>query len=1130
MNRRATFAGLLVLLSLTALAQQYLVISADQFVPLAAKLAEWKTRKGVPAVVVPVSQIGNNPTAIQSYIRNAYNNWPVRPEFVLLLGGPGLVVPYTNTTDCNYGDMTGGYQMEIAVGRLPATTLAECSTMVAKVLAYEKPNFGVGDTGWYLRGTSVVREDNPPDPYYQPDSRLVRGFWTSSGYTLAESLMNTWGHGSADVTNSANNGRAFITYRGQGVSTWWSPFNTINPFAWTNGHMMPVVVGATCATVTLANGESMYGDKFVRAGTVAGLGGAIAYFGTTSSGSSISGQRGAVYRGFFTALYTEKVEELGTATLRGRRWVDSLYPGQSSRYLEWNLLGDPELSVWTGMPRRLAVGHDTVLPLAPQNLMVTVRSGGAAVAGARVCVMMDSTVYAVGRTDGLGQVSLGISPVHIGTLQVTVTGRNLLPYEGTARVIVSGRPWLVLAGQLLDEVVGNHDHVLNPGERVRLTLSLQNLGSASAVGVQSVFRCRAAGVTVYDSVSSYGTILPDSVVAGDPVEFAVDTTLREGQSVAGTLVVRAGTGDSWQLPLSVSIRSGVVRFAAAVLNDSPPAGNGNGRLGSSESGRLRLVIRNVGGGPLEGLWLVLRSLDTSVVVTDSVAFYGRIAAGDSLAGLIDQFGITAAPFKPPTTPAGFRVMVSASGGTYQYSDTFSFTIPGEQSVSGEPTGPDSYGYWCYDNTDSASGRAPVYSWLELAPPGPGELLPAVSDSDAVVRTFPLPFRFQFYGQSDNFISICSNGFLALGYTTYRSGTNRPIPDPAGPPLLISPFWDDLNPDENSNGYGSAYQYYDSTNHRWIVEFCDFAHYNQPNIREKFQAILYDPAYWPTPTGDGDIVFLYSRVALGSSCTVGIENQNQTVGIQYLYNNNYDPAAAWLGAGRAIRFTTLPPVGRERPWLVLSGVTFSDSPYGNGNGLLEAGETLTVRLTVRNRGAAAANGTQLRLRSLEPDGVVLDSTAMLGDIPVGGQATNASDELVLRTVRLPADSVVELAVVISAENYATTGYTSFGLAGVTAIAGPVRESGRLRFGPVRPLPLVNRGTVQYVLPAAGVVDLALFDAGGRRVRTLDQGWRQPGFFVAGLDGSGLATGVYFCRLSFDGPAGNITLTRKVPIAH
>ncbi len=412
---------------------RYLIITPDTFVQIAQPLAAWKTSKGMLAKIVPTSVTGTDSVSVRNYILSAYYGWPIRPEFVLLLGAPSFIQSASNRTDCWFGDMAGDYKMEIPVGRLPAWNVRECSAFVTKVLAYENPA-QAGDTAWYLKGTTVVREDVPEDLYYQADARLLRQYWTASGYTLAESLANIWGHTSADVTAAAQDGRAFITYRGQATGYWYPPFNSIDPYSWTNGIKMPVIVGATCNCVTLAPGESMYGDKFVRAGSADSLGGAIAYFGPTMGISSGSYYRSACYRGFFHALYEEGIWRLGTATLRARFQVDSLYH-YWPRYIEWNLLGDPELNVWTAVPKRLAVEHDSTILMDGCQFGVTVRSSGAPVSGAVVCVSMDSVVYSWDTTDQSGQATLPVDPSHPGVMKVVVTGRNLRPYVGACGVI-----------------------------------------------------------------------------------------------------------------------------------------------------------------------------------------------------------------------------------------------------------------------------------------------------------------------------------------------------------------------------------------------------------------------------------------------------------------------------------------------------------------------------------------------------------------------------------------------------------------------------------------------------------------------------------------------------------------------
>jgi hypothetical protein len=397
-----------------------------------APLAEWKTTKGMAARVVPLSEAGSTPAAIKAYIFNAYQNWQIRPEFVLLVGSPALLPSYQNWDDGYYGNMVGNRLVELPVGRLPATTARECSTMVAKVLAYENPAPGA-DSTWFLKGTTVVREDVPPDAYYMADARLVHSWWLGAGYTLVESLSNIYGDSSPDVNAAGSDGRAFLLYRGQATASWYTPFHRVTFSNWTNDTKLPVIVSATCYTVTLAPGETFYGDQALRAGTPTLPAGAVAFFGPSLGASSVSRYRSAAARGFFRALFTEGRFRLGDACLRGKFAVDSLY-GDSLRYIEWNLLGDPELNVWTGTPRQPTVLHDTIVPRDSSIFLVEVRASGAPVANALVCVAMDSTVYEYGETDGAGRAQLIICPVHSGNLTVTVTGRNLRRYQSTCRV------------------------------------------------------------------------------------------------------------------------------------------------------------------------------------------------------------------------------------------------------------------------------------------------------------------------------------------------------------------------------------------------------------------------------------------------------------------------------------------------------------------------------------------------------------------------------------------------------------------------------------------------------------------------------------------------------------------------
>ena len=67
----------------------------------------------------------------------------------------------------------------------------------------------------------------------------------------------------------------------------------------------------------------------------------------------------------------------------------------------YNLLGDPALAVWTGLPRAVAVNAPASIAAGAQNLTVTVTAGGP-VAGALVCARKGNETYAYGETDAAG--------------------------------------------------------------------------------------------------------------------------------------------------------------------------------------------------------------------------------------------------------------------------------------------------------------------------------------------------------------------------------------------------------------------------------------------------------------------------------------------------------------------------------------------------------------------------------------------------------------------------------------------------------------------------------------------------------------------------------------------------------
>jgi hypothetical protein len=82
---------------------------------------------------------------------------------------------------------------------------------------------------------------------------------------------------------------------------------------------------------------------------------------------------------------------------------------------------------------------------------------------------------------------------------------------------------------------------------------------------------------------------------------------------------------------------------------------------------------------------------------------------------------------------------------------------------------------------------------------------------------------------------------------------------------------------------------------------------------------------------------------------------------------------------------------------------------------------------------------------------------------------------------------------------------------------------LTLDPVYPNPLRASGTMEFTLPTASQVRISLHDMRGRELRSLIDGWREPGRYSLRLDGSRLPAGSYICRVQADGRIVSRVLT-------
>ncbi|MEO0104307.1 MAG: C25 family cysteine peptidase [candidate division WOR-3 bacterium] len=1031
---------LLILFFTIILAQEgarYLIITYDDFYPALKELANWKTKKGMLCKIVKLSEIGgNNATLIKNYIINAYNNWPIRPEYVLLVGYPNLLTSYYDNayrifTDNWFFDVNNDNKADIPYGRFPARNIRECSLMVKKTLSYEKCLTYSIDSLWLRKGCGIVNEGgDADDTIYWNDIRIFAYYWRNDLYYY-DSLSRLRGNNATDVINRINEGRNFVIYRGSGVGNWYTPF-AVNPYSTNNNLKLPIILSITCQTMSLNSSlsETTYvGQRWLWAGNYDVPKGAVAFFGNTHSEYvSVARVRSCGLRAFIKELFINQNNILGKCCLKAK---DSMYLWNFPDGVGFNLFGDPELNIYTRTPKVLNVSYPTHIVPGNQNFTVSVFQEGNPVSNALVCVKKGDSIpfeiYRYGYTNSQGQITFEINPQTIGIVEVTVTYRNSLPYEGICEVIPGGGPYLAFDTLEIYDFppLGNGDNKINPGETILFRVGIRNIGNSNAEGVEAKLRTSISGVVILDSLSSYGNI-PANERRFNETNFKIYVQ-RDCQtpSLSFSLYLQDRNNNNWQVQFNSLIYKGRISFLSYLIKDTLPYGNNNQRLDPGEAAFFLVNIKNEGNANLRKVYCRLKTEDTLLRISDSLGSFGEVLANQIKTNNSDPISFYLSPLVLSGRDIHLKLYVKGYDYTYEISDSFSIVITCGEPSTTLPTGPDYYGYYLYDNTDVSSGNAPTYNWIDIRTNGTP--IPGVSEANDTTVTIPLPFRFKFYGNFYDSISISSNGFLAMGRTNYRSGGNLYLPNSQIPTNIIAPFWDDLSTVRRMQQNDPViYQYYDNNNHIFIIEFYNLYHVSNTSQREIFEVIFYDPNYYPTPTGDGEILFQYNTVSNASSSTIGIQNNLGEIGLTYLFNGSYQPTAATIIAGRAIKISTKTPLGSSSPFITLENLHINDS-LGNNNGIIEVGEPILLSITLRNSGNETGNNLRAILKTRDNDCVISESIFNIGNLSPNEVRNNNENPYFFVVNSPPADTILDFTLKITGDGYEKGIYFSLGIA-------------------------------------------------------------------------------------------------------
>jgi len=874
------------------------------------ELVAWRRQKGHQVHLATTAETGTTNTAIRNWLRTAYSLWEDPPEYVVLVGDADeaclMRIPCFSfgggDTDFPYTQLDGEDLFpEVHVGRISVRGYTQLATYMSKIIGYERTPY-MQDTSWFTRGCVVG------DPYGSGNTCIQIAQWLktrllANGYTEVDTIYS--GPFVSRMTAALNRGDTVFMYRGYGGM---SGYNAGEVRALTNGRKMPFSSQITCGTNSFSQDLETICEAWIRSGSALDPRGGVGAIGASTS-STHTRYNNCVTYGIWGGVFNEQLYNFGAALNRGRWELYINYyagdPTQAANFIHWiNLIGDPAGEVWTGVPYALTVSHPATAPCGTNLVTVTVARDGLPCEKALVCLdrpagLSSAAIHETGFTGADGRAELSLESANPGSIVITVTRHNALPYQGTIVVQDESRFVGYSAYQVDDDAsgssTGNGDGIPNPGERLEIPVQVRNYGSEAVAGISAALICEDPYVTILDGEETCPDLAPDATGwTLDDFDLAIDGGAPNAHVVCGTLDLRSGS-DSWRSRVEIPLVAAEFRQNAVTLYDFGTA------IDPGESGAISVFIANIGGAVADAVSGQLLSHSQWVGVTDAFGSFGTISVGGTSENTVDRFGLSVSPDCYRGHVAEMSLVLSFSSGAH---DTVAFALTVGLRSSADPTGPDAYGYYAFDNTDVAYAEAPVFDWVDIDPnyggPGVSAQINDEVEEHGGSRVWPLPFSFQFYGETFDRVTISSDGWLAMGSTWLTNYNNWTIPGVGAPPYLIAPKWDGLY----QVGGDRVYFWNDTAGHRFVVQWCRLRN-DATGATENFEAILFDPAVYPTETGDGIILFQYQVFNIGdyyhNYWTTGIENGDQTDGLLYSYFNRYTGGSAVIGQGRAIRF-------------------------------------------------------------------------------------------------------------------------------------------------------------------------------------------------------------------------------------
>jgi len=943
-------------------AGRYLVLIHEECLPFAIPLLEWKRQAGYKVEVMSYSGDELSANGVESQIRDRIRDiyeedisagretfdyiWIIGDREGNAAGNPWTFPSFSDLTtmpdtpphaDWVYGNMdrdSADFLMDIAVGRLPGGNASDMEMMVARQLAYEKRPY-MDDTTWFTKAGVFSEQwgDNWSEDVYlnvRWSEQLIRraGF---SDIRNGENLASADSvHGIEPILREMfDEGRGVLIGRAQ-VHPWWQNLPELD-----DNRIYPFCINFS------GHGEFAAHTLFCDA-SIEHMKGPVVW--TNGWGQPITKFSNAVWNALVSGVFAHDLP-IGWARVNVGLNLPRVIPNRDVAYRQYqtdlDLFGDPGLKPWIGVPRRVTMRHPPArVGMDLFGVRLTNPADSSPVKQARVTIyqpgdLPDPADYAdwspnlmqSGITNDSGGVRFVIpGSLQAGVLYVTVTGKDILPIWDSVNVTASNPPLF-----MVDNIEIPNDGRLLAGSRVDLNLTIFNSGGdARGVIAGIVSNSELVQVVADADTASFGDVARGRQATADrPVTIQINPGCPNGFHPQITIIY-SHEGGTVNGALDIDVEA--PELSAVPYNDP---------FALDEDVDISPIIQNLGRAATQPGNVSLISLDWRLEVRDSVAIYPAIAVGNQAdANDGSFFRIRSRSGMIPGASARAGLIFRSDAGIV---DTVEILIPFGSASIASPDGPDAYGYICLDRGDTVGWEGPQWagSWIEISfwdndVAYEGDSLGMASNALGSAALVNLPFPLRFYGSEYNQITVCSNGFIAVGDQRQQIDfQNSPLDVPAGGACgMIAPFWDHLT--FVNSRHGGVYVFYDSTAGTYTVEWYHLRFSEDQGVENTFQAVLYDPRHFRTTSGDSPIRFNYKQIShaagnIGSDigfASIGLSSPDGTTGLCVNYDSLGTDATPLVTSQTSLLFVTAPMNSAHASIMVTVTDSTNGQPLGN----------------------------------------------------------------------------------------------------------------------------------------------------------------------------------------------------------